>query len=203
MILNLILLLLVSITSGVHGDARSAIANVRSVNITGDIIFTEVDGGLQVSGIITHLEPGKYGFHVHELGNIATCIDTGAHYNPDDTNHGGRNHTVRHVGDLGNIVVNDTGIAVLDFVDSVIALRGRNNILGRAVVIHEEEDDLGLGGDEGSLSTGNAGGRAACATIGILSPAGPWNAATTVIPSLTVLFLLVLLCITQIFQTIY
>ena len=33
--------------------------------------------------------------------------------------------------------------------------------------IHAQRDDLGLGGDEGSLATGNAGARLACCTIAL------------------------------------
>ena len=40
--------------------------------------------------------------------------------------------------------------------------QNRPNIL----IIHADEDDCGLVGDEGSLKTGNAGKRIACAIIG-------------------------------------
>ena len=39
-------------------------------------------------------------------------------------------------------------------------------MIGRAIVVHAEADDLGLGGNEGSLRTGNAGGRVGCGVIG-------------------------------------
>ena len=39
------------------------------------------------------------------------------------------------------------------------------NILGLAVVVHSGKDDLGKGGDTGSLKTGNAGSRVACGII--------------------------------------
>lgn len=42
---------------------------------------------------------------------------------------------------------------------------GEFSILNRAFVVHAGEDDLGQGGDQGSLNTGNAGGRLACGVI--------------------------------------
>lgn len=45
---------------------------------------------------------------------------------------------------------------------------GPFGVIGRTVVLHQLEDDLGLGGDAGSLATGNAGSRIACGVIGIL-----------------------------------
>ncbi|KAF9429088.1 hypothetical protein BGZ76_001828, partial [Entomortierella beljakovae] len=57
--------------------------------------------------------------------------------------------------------------AVFDGTDAQLKLIGPHSIIGRTVVVHEGEDDLGLGGHELSPTTGNAGGRAACGVIGV------------------------------------
>lgn len=51
--------------------------------------------------------------------------------------------------------------------DKQISLIGPYSIVGRSVVVHAGTDDLGKGGHADSLTTGNAGGRAACGVIGI------------------------------------
>merc|ERR1712137_219445 len=93
------------------------------------------------------------------------CTSTGGHFNPDKVDHGAPSDSVRHVGDLGNILANSNGEADFVMVDTVIALEGRNSIIGRAFVIHEGVDDLGRGGDEGSRTTGNAGARLTCGIV--------------------------------------
>lgn len=89
------------------------------------------------------------------------------------TNHGGPVDPFRHVGDLGNIEVGEDGVATLQLSDHVIALAGPQSILGRAVVVHEKEDDLGRGGDQESLKTGNAGNRAACGIVALAETTPP------------------------------
>lgn len=172
MLIEFNLVLLCIIVTLARGEPRVAVAHLVSEHINGTIYFTDVDGGVQVTGIITGLPAGHYGFHIHELGDTSTCDEAGAHFNPDGNTHGGRDHEIRHVGDLGNIefVGDGSGVAEVDFVDNVISLRGCHNIVGRTLVLHADVDDLGLGGHENSLSTGNAGERLACAVIGIKSP---------------------------------
>ena len=74
-----------------------------------------------------------------------------------------------HKGDLGNIEAGQDRVARVDITDSrrFLSLSGSNSILGRSLVVHADEDDLGTGGDEGSLATGNAGARLSCGIIGV------------------------------------
>lgn len=73
----------------------------------------------------------------------------------------------RHVGDLGNIMADNSGVATFSFSDSIISLSGINSVVGRAVLVHEKADDLGQGADADSKKTGNAGSRLACGVIGL------------------------------------
>jgi Cu-Zn family superoxide dismutase len=123
--------------------------------------------------IIGQLKSNKYkksyhGFHIHEAGDLSEkCDGACAHFNPYNKNHGGPDSDERHVGDLGNIYFDAHGDASIKMVDDNIKLRGTKcNIIGRSVVIHLHKDDLGLGKEADSLTTGHAGPRITCAVIG-------------------------------------
>ena len=82
--------------------------------------------------------------------------------------HGAPDAVERHVGDLGNVVTDASGVpTMVNILDNAVTLEDNqdNTVLNRAIVVHAGEDDLGLGGDAGSESTGNAGGRVACGII--------------------------------------
>jgi len=108
-----------------------------------------------------------HGFHIHASPVTDNrCGTAGGHFNPQSTTHGGPHADVRHVGDLGNIEVEEDGTIKGHIVsDSVVSLVGENSIIGKSIVVHAGADDLGLGGDSGSLATGNAGGRLACCNV--------------------------------------
>ena len=70
------------------------------------------------------------------------------------------------MGDLGNIEVDKNGKVNCVIKAKNIKLQGKYSVIGRSIVIHQKEDDLGNGNDEESLKTGNAGKRIACGIIG-------------------------------------
>ncbi|XP_073304081.1 superoxide dismutase [Cu-Zn], chloroplastic-like [Primulina huaijiensis] len=154
----------------VVASSKKGVAVLKGTSaVDGVVTLTqEGDGPTTVKVRITGLAPGKHGFHLHEFGDTTNgCISTGPHFNPKGLTHGAPEDEVRHAGDLGNIVANAEGLAEATITDSQISLSGPNSVVGRAFVVHELEDDLGKGGHELSLSTGNAGGRLACGVVGL------------------------------------
>jgi Cu-Zn family superoxide dismutase len=147
-----------------------AIAVFNEPRIKGTVRFIELPNTrdvvieLDIQGLTpNHL----HGFHVHEAGDLTDhCKSMCAHFNPHGKTHGCPGAPQRHVGDLGNIKTDKNGVARYRFSDNVISLHGTHSIIGRGLIIHEDTDDCGLGGDEESLKTGNAGKRIACAVIG-------------------------------------
>jgi Cu-Zn family superoxide dismutase len=70
---------------------------------------------------------------------------TGPHFNPNNVEHGAPEDTTRHAGDLGNVTAGEDGVAEISVKDIQIPLSGANSIIGRAVVVHADPDDLGKG----------------------------------------------------------
>ena len=140
-------------------------------DVKGVIKFTQKTrkSRVKINYEITGLKDGKHGFHIHEYGDLTDgCMSSCAHFNPFNKNHGGRNSKERHVGDLGNITSKNK-LAKGYMYDKEISLnfKSKRCIIGRCVVVHADEDDLGKGGDEESLITGNAGKRVGCGVIGL------------------------------------
>ncbi len=132
-------------------------------DVSGTISFTEEDGGVRVSGEIHGLEPGPRGFHVHEHGDCSAedAMSAGGHFNPKDVPHGAPSEGEHHIGDMGNVMVDEDGVARLDEHFEFLSLEegAQNSILGRAVIVHAEEDDLV------TQPTGDAGARLGCGVI--------------------------------------
>lgn len=81
--------------------------------------------------------------------------------------HGGPEDEIRHAGDFGNILADQYGNVDVHIPGRQISLcpDSVGYAVGRAFVVHAGTDDLGKGGNEESLKTGNAGGRLACCVV--------------------------------------
>lgn len=155
--------------AGAHGDHAGGAASVvvpiearSNSKLQGSATFTEIDGGVKVSVQVTGAPPGKIAVHVHENGDCSApdAMSAGAHYNPENHPHGLPNGAPRHLGDLGNIEVKADGTGTHEIVIQGANLKegAPNSFLGRAIIVHEKEDD-------GSQPAGNAGGRIGCGVI--------------------------------------
>ncbi|XP_078441874.1 copper/zinc superoxide dismutase 3 isoform X2 [Wolffia australiana] len=143
----------------IHGNPGDAATVKGSLQFVQDIATAYT----HVTGKITGLTPGFNGFHIHTFGDTSNgCNSTGPHFNPLKKEHGAPGDDNRHAGDLGNIIADQTGVAEVSLKDLQIPLNGIDSILGRAIVVHADADDLGRGGHELSKTTGNAGARIAC-----------------------------------------
>ena len=131
--------------------------------VRGTVTFTQIGDVVRVTGEITGHTKGPKGFHVHEKGDCSApdATSAGGHFNPHKSKHGGPYDPAKHAGDLGNIAFNDKGLAKINFtVGDISVSRDRpDGIIGRALVVHVQADDLKTD------PTGNSGGRIACGVV--------------------------------------
>ena len=153
-------------------QAPKAVAVIKATTanseVSGVVSLEETDKGLKIEAVLENVPgPGKHGFHIHEFGS---CEDegkaAGGHYNPEAVQHGlleKDGHQMAHAGDMGNVVVDEAGyVQYSGLLPGVSLTSGSHNVAGRAIILHEKEDDFGQ-------PTGNAGGRIGCGAI-ILVP---------------------------------
>lgn len=132
-------------------------------NVSGNVTFTQVGELVRISGEVNGHSAGVKGWHIHEKGDCSDpkAMSAGGHFNPRGHKHGAPTDAVRHAGDTGNLVFNDRGSATINVTIGGISVSKDkpDGIIGRAVIIHLDQDDLKTD------PTGNAGGRAACGVI--------------------------------------
>jgi Cu-Zn family superoxide dismutase len=130
--------------------------------LSGKATLTETPEGVKVVLALEGLPPGEHGAHVHEKGDCSAPdgASAGGHFNPAGNPHALPTGNPRHLGDLGNITISPDGKGTLEIVAAGANLKDGdpNSFAGRAIIVHEKQDD-------GGQPTGNAGGRIGCAEI--------------------------------------
>ncbi|OYP32957.1 superoxide dismutase family protein [Rhodopirellula sp. MGV] len=132
-------------------------------DVRGVVVLQQDGDDITVRGRMINLTPGKHGFHIHQYGDLRSVDgkSAGGHYDPEGHDHGGPDASSHHVGDLGNIEANEEGTA-----EFKMTIKGHkvHLLVGRAIVVHEGEDDLK------SQPSGAAGPRAGVGVVGIANP---------------------------------
>jgi Cu-Zn family superoxide dismutase len=142
--------------------APKAIAVLNTRSVQGEVTFSDRKSGLYVEATFTKLI-GSHGFHIHKAGDLrgkgCKLACDHFHVGPPQT-HGGPPgfRGERHTGDLGNVTEGKYTYILRDV--------KAEDLWGRSVIIHADEDDYGFGGQDDSLITGHSGARIACAVIG-------------------------------------
>lgn len=150
--------------TAVVAEASVATATLATADGTevGTVTFTETPAGVQVSADLHDVAgDGEHGFHVHETGECSPpdFSSAGGHFNPEGVDHACPPTTPRHAGDLGNVSIAG-GSGLLDLTtDGITVAPGDTSVVGKAVILHEGEDDCT------TQPTGDAGNRLACGVV--------------------------------------
>lgn len=149
---------------------EQAVAVFDTRSVKGDVVFTNRRGGVIIEATFFQLPSGEHGFHIHRAGDLRGegCKMACDHWHVGPpAEHGGAPGTTgpRHTGDLGNIAMPGGGKLLLKkeyFLKGVSC----DDLIGRSVIVHADQDDLGKGDHSDSKTTGHSGKRIACAVIG-------------------------------------
>lgn len=169
---------------GMHAASTSQAPAARVALVTasgapaGNATLRELPGGagVEIAIQVQDMTPGPHGFHIHANGACAPGPDpsgqtiafgaTGGHFDPFMTGkHGrpGQSAHEAHAGEAPNILVGADRQGSLRFTNPHVTLQpGKTSVMGRALVVHEREDDYATN------PAGNSGGRIAC---GVITPA--------------------------------
>ncbi len=144
--------------------ASAQLAPTQGNTATGSLAITASQNTVHLSGSVQGLAPdAEFGFHIHEKGDCSApdASSAGAHFNPSNAQHGNPAGETHHAGDMLNAKSDAQGVARIEVDVTGVSLGGGqpDDVLGKAVVMHEKPDDYA------TQPSGNSGARIACGVI--------------------------------------
>jgi len=134
-------------------------------DVSGNVVFTETDGQVSMTAIISGLAAGEHAIHIHNSSDCSSADgkSAGGHWNPTAQPHGKWGaETGYHKGDIGNFTADENGHGTITFATNEWCIGcgdETKDILGKGVIVHAGADDLT------SQPSGAAGARVSCAGI--------------------------------------
>lgn len=133
--------------------------------VKGEVTFTEADGTVSMTAMLSGLTEGEHAIHIHDKADCSSADgkSTGGHWNPTSTPHGKWAAAEGyHKGDIGNFMADAEGNATVTFSTDEWCIGcddETKNIVGKGVIVHQGVDDYT------SQPSGAAGARVSCAGI--------------------------------------
>ena len=147
-------------------SAKQAIATIAPTNdsgVTGMAVFTQNGDQITLTIDIQNASPGIHGVHIHENGDCSAPDGTsaGGHWNPTNVAHGKWGEGEFHLGDIGNITVDEDGTGSIELTTDLweIGTGSDVDVVGKGIIVHADADDFT------SQPSGNAGARIGCGVI--------------------------------------
>jgi Cu-Zn family superoxide dismutase len=163
-VLGLLAILVAACGGGSGSEASATLQGAAGTSVKGTAKFTqEGDDAVHVVVTVENVSPGAHGLHIHETGDCSSpdFESAGAHFAPTPDPHGDPTQGPHHAGDLGNLEVGEGGSGTVDATfEGLTVADGARSVVGRAIVLHADPDDLK------TQPAGNSGGRIACGVIG-------------------------------------
>ncbi|MCY3680095.1 MAG: ABC transporter substrate-binding protein [Gemmatimonadetes bacterium] len=147
-------------------DTKTALATIGETNessVSGKAIFTQIGDNIKLVVSLANASAGEHAVHIHATGDCSAPDGTsaGGHWNPTGVAHGKWGEGEFHLGDIGNMTVDDQGMGKIELTTNLWEMNTGSDIdiVGKAIIVHAGADDFV------SQPSGNAGARIGCGVI--------------------------------------
>ena len=147
-------------------DTKTALATIGETNesgVAGKAVFTQIGDNIKLVVSLANASSGEHAVHIHATGDCSAPDGTsaGGHWNPTGVAHGKWGEGEFHLGDIGNMTVDDQGMGKIELTTNLWEMNTGSDIdiVGKAIIVHAGADDFV------SQPSGNAGARIGCGVI--------------------------------------
>jgi Cu-Zn family superoxide dismutase len=155
-----------SATGETATEAAVQLSSTQGNTANGGLKISAAGSGVRISGMVQGLKPdSEFGFHFHEKGDCSApdATSAGAHFNPNNQQHGSPEGQPHHAGDMPNVKSDAQGVAEVSIDNPDVTLQSGqpNGVLGKALVMHAKPDDYK------TQPSGDSGDRIACGVVAV------------------------------------
>jgi Cu-Zn family superoxide dismutase len=143
--------------------ATATIGETNESGVAGKAVFTQIGDNIKLVVSLANASAGEHGVHIHAIGDCSAPDgkSAGGHWNPTGVAHGKWGEGEFHLGDIGNMTVDDQGMGKIELTTNLWEMNTGSDIdiVGKAIIVHAGADDFV------SQPSGNAGARIGCGVI--------------------------------------